>query len=157
MQYLIEKVNTIVKNHKKGLLLTLVKVSDERAAHIFIDGLRGVIYGSLQSDIKSGVALTTIQYPTGITDAYDVVTVWWAVARKIDVTRKGPKVTYHRSLEDSSKISMATSHVPIKKTNKKANKENVNPVASASAATAKTPMEWLHILQGKISFISRVS
>lgn len=136
-EYLIERVNTIVKNHKKDPLLTLVKVSDERAAHIFIDGLRSEVYGSLQSDIKSGVALKTIQYPTGIDDAYDVVTVW-AVARRIDVTRKGKQFSSHRSLEDSSEISMATNHVPIKKKNKKGNKENVNPVASVAATATPT-------------------
>jgi len=149
-EYLIEKVNTIVKNHKKDPLLTLVKVSDERAAHIFIDGLRGETYGSLQSDIKSGVALKTIQYPTGISDAYDVVTVW-AVARKIDVTRKGPKTSYHRSLEDSSEINMATTQVPIKKKNKTGNKENVNPVAATAtvAATAAATARECTFCKGK--------
>jgi hypothetical protein len=53
-EHLIDKVNNIVKNFKKDPLLTLVKVSEQRAAHIFIDGLSHEIYGALQSDIKSG-------------------------------------------------------------------------------------------------------
>lgn len=106
-EHVTDKSNTAVQTHSDDELLSPAKVTDGRAAKLFISGLRSDIYGDPVDDPKTCVATKTTPHPVGADKACDTVTEW-AQARGVSVSKKGGKVQQQSVLDDSNEINVAT-------------------------------------------------